>query len=56
MKFQRLLLLRMRVKAFLEKIIVTRTSLCLVCPTISYYFKEDLNVEAGSHVSPRMEK
>ena len=42
------MLLRMSVKAFLEKIIVIRTSLCLVCPTLSYYFEEDLNTVADS--------
>ena len=38
MKFQVLLLLRMRVKAFLEN----------VCPTLSYYFEEDVNAVADS--------
>ena len=33
MKFQMLLLLRMRIG----------TTSCLVCPTLSYYFEEDLN-------------
>ena len=42
------MLLRMSVKAFLEKIIVIRTGLCLVCPTLSYYFEEDLNAVADS--------
>ena len=42
------MLVCMSVKAFLEKIIVIRTSLCLVCSTLSYYFEEDLNVVADS--------
>ena len=33
---------------FGKKIIVIRTSSCLVCPTLSYYFEEDLNAVAGS--------
>ena len=30
------------------KIIVIRTSLCPVCPTLSCYFEEDLNAVADS--------